>query len=102
MRNQAHTEQVELYGSGKFNFKISTGISSVDNDSDGMPDSFEIGYDFLSNQNNQDSENDYDNDGVSNLDEYISGTDMMNSLDLLDSHILNLFGITYNYTYKTR
>ena len=90
MRNQAHTEQVELYGSGKFNFKISTGISSVDNDSDGMPDSFEIGYDFLSNQNNQDSEIDYDNDGVSNLDEYISGTDMMNSLDLFKiSHILN-------------
>ena len=84
MRNQAQTQQVEIYGSGNFDFKISTGLSANDNDLDGMPDSFEIGYDFLSNQNNQDALNDYDADGMSNYDEYISGTEITDYSDLFE------------------
>ncbi|MBE0540094.1 MAG: hypothetical protein IH623_01725 [Verrucomicrobia bacterium] len=46
----------------------------VDSDGDGLPDSFENQYTFLDPNDPDDAVLDYDEDGVSNLDEYRAGT----------------------------
>lgn len=46
----------------------------IDSDSDGLPDSFEAQYAFLSSTNAADAQLDYDRDGLSNLAEYLAGT----------------------------
>jgi hypothetical protein len=50
----------------------------LDADGDGMPDSFEVQYAFLSSTNAADALLDYDGDGLSNLAEYLAGTDPSN------------------------
>jgi hypothetical protein len=50
--------------------------ASLDLDGDGMPDTFELDYPaFLNPLNPADAPLDQDNDGVSNLQEYLDGTD---------------------------
>ena len=51
---------------------------SADSDEDGLPDSFEVEYTFLDPNNDDDSKLDYDEDGLSNLEEYLYGTDPSN------------------------
>ena len=48
---------------------------TLDTDGDGMPDWYENQYSFLSATNPADALLDYDHDGISNLAEYLSGTD---------------------------
>ena len=47
----------------------------VDADEDGIADGFEDEYAFLSSTNAADADADYDNDGASNLAEFLAGTD---------------------------
>jgi hypothetical protein len=74
MRNQAQTHQLEISGQGSFSFALSFGISESDWDGDGMPNTYEDGFSFLSSSNSTDGAEDEDSDGASNSDEYISGT----------------------------
>ena len=94
MRNQAQTEQVELYGSGNFDFTIGfsqprthvilpppdndeDGIPDAedsDDDNDGIPDTWELAY-ALDPFDATDAEEDGDGDNFSNLEEYQSDTD---------------------------
>ena len=53
----------------------------MDNDSDGMPDAWELLHGL--DPRRQDSGDDFDEDGVTNLEEYISGTNPI--LDDTDS-----------------
>jgi hypothetical protein len=54
------------------------GITDVDND--GLPDEYELDYpSFLSPSDPSDAPMDYDNDGLSNLEEYLNGTEPDNS-----------------------
>jgi hypothetical protein len=48
---------------------------TVDTDGDGMPDYWENQYDFLDPTDQTDAGEDYDNDGYTNLEEYLQGTD---------------------------
>ena len=57
------------------------GEDSLDTDSDGMPDVWEIRY-GLNPNDSSDASSDQDNDGISALDEYIAGTIPVGSLDL--------------------
>jgi len=81
MRNQAQTQQVELFGSGTFSYSLGLGLSGVDSDSDGVPNDFELQYDFLDPDSNADGAADEDGDGVNNVGEYIAGTGIQNSAD---------------------
>ena len=54
--------------------------ATVDTDSDGMPDFWELAF-FGSTV--PDADDDEDDDGVSNLDEYLTGTDPVNSLSFV-------------------
>jgi len=81
MRNQAQTHQVEISGSGTFSYSLGFGFSGVDSDGDGIPDDFELQYDFLSPYNSSDAGDDEDSDGVSNGGEYIAGTEIDNNAD---------------------
>ncbi len=74
LRNQAQTEQVELYGTGLFRFSLGFRVLASDWDSDGIPNLIEDQYPFLDPYNPLDAEDDWDGDGVSNLDEFIAGT----------------------------
>lgn len=55
----------------------------IDSDGDGMPDSFEGEYAFLSSTNAADALIDYDGDGLSNLAEYLAGTSLTDPLSYL-------------------
>ncbi|MGA1819389.1 MAG: Ig-like domain-containing protein [Thermoplasmatota archaeon] len=47
----------------------------IDTDGDGIPDVYELQYDFLSPSDNTDAAEDYDKDGLTNLVEYQIGTE---------------------------
>ncbi len=79
MRNQAQTQQVELQGTGGMNFQLGfeTGNAlTYDSDGDGLPDWFETKYGL--NPNDPAGANgaggDLDQDGLTNYEEYILGT----------------------------
>jgi hypothetical protein len=58
------------------------GSGMMDTDGDGMPDDWEMAYDF--NENNPaDANQDADGDGLTNLEEYQSGTHPRNGTDYL-------------------
>ncbi|MBN1389100.1 MAG: Ig-like domain-containing protein [Candidatus Thermoplasmatota archaeon] len=50
-------------------------VEDIDGDGDGIPDIYEIGYDFLSPADNTDAAEDQDRDGLTNLQEYQLGTE---------------------------
>jgi hypothetical protein len=76
MRNQAQTQQVEvaLTGDGPHTITLAfdKGTDNSDTDADGLPDTWEISN--FGNLN-QTSSGDSDSDGLSNLQEYIFGSD---------------------------
>jgi len=49
-------------------------LCDPDDDNDGMPDTYEDNYAFLDPMNPADAALDFDNDGVSNVDEYLAGS----------------------------
>jgi hypothetical protein len=59
-------------------FTLTVMEGTVDTDSDGMPNSWEIQYD-LDPEDASDANNDPDNDDLTNLEEYIAGTNPKNS-----------------------
>ncbi|HIE11417.1 MAG TPA: hypothetical protein EYP62_07360 [Kiritimatiellae bacterium] len=81
MRNQAQTHQVEIFGTGSFSFALGFTVRPADWDGDGMPNSYEDQYAFLSPTNAADAGQDYDGDGVLNVEEYIAGTDPASAAD---------------------
>ena len=89
MRNQAYTGN-RIIGTNEFSFSFGFGLQEEDSDNDNLPDNYELTYDFLEPHNNQDSDYDYDNDGFSNLDEYIVETLPNDHLDYFTiSSIIN-------------
>jgi len=82
MRNQAHTHQVELSGTGPgFQFRLGGDILDPDSDEDGLPDAYELLHPDLDPLNPDDAFEDADEDGASNTDEFIAGTDPGNAAD---------------------
>ena len=55
MRNQAQTQQVEVYGSNSFSFALAFSAVPSDWDGDGIPNSYEDAYGFLNNTNATDA-----------------------------------------------
>ncbi len=88
LRNQALTEQVELYGTGAFSFAIGFRARPSDWDGDGMPNTYEDAYPLILDPSDPaDGPLDSDHDGRSNRDEYVAGTnpaDPASRLHLLD------------------
>jgi len=80
-RNQAQTSQVEveLAGAGPhvltLGFDLGTDLTNPDTDSDGLPDAWEIANFGNLDQNGS---GDFDHDGLTNLQEYIIGSDPTN------------------------
>lgn len=74
MRNQAQTQQVELFGTGTFTFTMGLFAHLSDWDGDGIPNLVEDQYSFLNSANPADAANDHDNDGVSSVEEWIMNT----------------------------
>ncbi len=65
--------------------------NAMDSDGDGMPDAYELANGF--NQNNaSDASQDADADGVSNLEEYLAGTDPLNASSIFRITGLNRVG----------
>ncbi len=83
MRNQAQTQQTEIYGSGTFSFSIALNAFPSDWDGDGIPNYIEDSYGFLDPADPADADEDEDGDRMSNLAEWISNTDPNNSSDFL-------------------
>ena len=102
MRNQAQTIQVELYGSGSFSFGLGFGSELSDWDGDGMPNSYEDSYGFLSSSNNADGSLDYDGDGAVNSAEYISGTAPDNGGDFLYAASMTATGGIFSVSFPVR
>lgn len=82
MRNQAQTQQVEVFGSNTMNFALGfetgSAISFSDADLDGLPDAWENLYGLSTNDNgsiNIDNgpNGDPDHDGISNIVEWLVG-----------------------------
>lgn len=67
------TDDDGLTDSEEYNL-YATDVTSADSDSDGMPDGYEVNYGF-NPLNAADAATDSDSDGVSNLGEYLDGTD---------------------------
>ena len=59
---------------GQF-FLLRTALASQDNDGDGMPDEWEMAFFHSTNAANGGAAQDFDGDGITNLQEYINGTD---------------------------
>jgi hypothetical protein len=55
--------------------QVDGAIPDGDSDLDGMPDSWEDRYEFLDRNNPEDAAGDFDGDGLTNLEEYLAGTD---------------------------
>lgn len=75
MRNQAHTQQIEISGSGSFTFALAYAAepdSSLDSDGDGLPDWWEELH--FGGPTAAHPHDDPDRDGLTNLQEYILGT----------------------------
>jgi hypothetical protein len=49
-------------------------VFDADSDNDGMPDAYEDGFEFLNSLDASDAGEDYDGDGISNLGEYLQGS----------------------------
>lgn len=82
MRNQAQTQQVELFGTGGFSFALSFRSTLSDWDGDGIPNVVEDQA-GLNATNEADADLDSDGDGVSNADEWLSNTQSGDSNDFL-------------------
>ncbi len=80
MRNQAETQQVEIYGSNTISFALGFQATLSDWDGDGMPNAWEDAE--FGNQTNAGSA-DNDKDGMQNWEEYIANTDPTNAADYL-------------------
>ena len=103
MRNQAQTHQVEIFGTGSFSFALGFTVRPADWDGDGMPNSYEDQYTFLSPTNAADAQQDYDGDGMVNVDEYIAGTDPSSAVDFSRLSSLNSStGIVIRFQAKPR
>jgi hypothetical protein len=87
MRNQAQTQQVELYGSGVFRFALELLPESEDLDADALPDLWERIYGLDTNALGGASD-DADEDGMSNEQEYRAGTSPVDDGDLLRANTL--------------
>ena len=88
MRNQAQTQQVEIYGTNAFAFALQFVVSPTDSDGDGMPDDYEIANGF-NPYDPSDASRDDDGDGVSNLDEYLAGTNPHDAHDFFRPSSVN-------------
>ena len=82
MRNQSQTHQVELHGTGSFGFSLELRASPSDWDGDGMPNLWEDRHGLNTNAQGGAGQ-DADGDGVSNEDEYTSGTGPLDDSDYL-------------------
>jgi len=61
-------------GSGTSEFSNGVPVTTIDSDGDGLPDAYESTIPGLSSANSADAAEDFDNDGLSNLDEFLAGT----------------------------
>jgi hypothetical protein len=87
MRNLAHMQQVELFGTGSFSFELGFVTRGSDWDGDGVPNTVEDATGFLSATNGADGALDEDEDGMSNADEFVAGTGMGAAGDVLRMEI---------------
>ena len=83
MRNQAQTHQVEVLGNGDFAFSLGFEAFRSDGDDDGMPNVYEDEFGFLNPDDQGDGTDDFDDDGVSNTDEYTANTNPEDDTDFL-------------------
>jgi len=82
MRNQAQTEQVEVFGSGSFTLCLGLTVDGTDLDGDGLPDAWENANGISSSDDGTPPGNvdngptgDPDSDGLTNMEEYLWNTD---------------------------
>ncbi|MCO5045026.1 MAG: alpha-amylase family glycosyl hydrolase [Kiritimatiellae bacterium] len=83
MRNQAQTQQTEIYGTGTFAFGLTLNAAPSDWDGDGIPNYVEDDHGFLDPENPADADEDEDDDRMNNFAEWIANTDMNNGSDYL-------------------